>query len=128
MSYEIIEYTEFVQVRLFGDVHAIDLLLSHEEEIFLDALENTNVAIYDYRDAANILITENDASRLAELANKIAKYQNPLHIIIIPKDANRPELAQRYKATVRTQGVQVDIAGNLDQAKSFVLSNKKGIK
>jgi hypothetical protein len=122
VSYEIIVKPTFTLVRLYAEVGTIDLLKSHEEPVFLRAIEKTPTVVYDYSDADNVFIDQKGAVHLAELANHIARYQAPLHIIIIPQDlanTTRPEL---YKATVASKDITVDIVDDLESA--FVVADK----
>ncbi|MDM7860849.1 hypothetical protein QTP81_09600 [Alteromonas sp. ASW11-36] len=123
MPYEIHVNDNHVLIRLTEVVTSIDLLKSLEDIEFLNCLEKTGVAVYDYSDAKESLVTIEDAAHLAHVANKMVEYQPSLKVIIIPLDPNKLEKAHAYESAITNPKVSVHICKSLKQLDE-VLNNQ----
>ncbi|GGW82798.1 hypothetical protein [Alteromonas halophila] len=116
MSYEIVKHQRCVVVRLAGHVKVTDLLVCQEDTAFLNALDETSAVVYDYSDATQVDITQNDTVHLARLAEHMAQFMSPLTIIIIPHNPAEPQQARLYCETIKSDELDARVALSLDEA------------
>jgi hypothetical protein len=104
-----------VYVGLFDKVDGYDLMRIHANEGFMDLVRTYAKVVYDYSDAVQINITEQEVRSFAKLAGIEAKLTNHFVIGIIPQNAQHKYMVELYQNIAVESGAKVLIIDELEQ-------------
>ncbi|WP_100641900.1 hypothetical protein [Alteromonas facilis] len=113
MASEFFVNNGIVQIRLFDDVDAFDLMEVHQSTSFLELVREYKHVLYDYSGANVITLTESDARSFAKLATIESQITPELVIGVIPKDDAHKKGSEFYRELAVAGGARVVIVDSV---------------